>query len=453
MARQFFSGNTIEQAVLSAASHFGLEPSEVAYKVREKKHGFIKVRRRIVIEVDPTAPRKEILAEEPQEAIQGESIAVLEKLGTKSREKKDEAKKTRSRRDESPEEDRPTDEDDAERADVDDEESWEDEDDQENEEDQEDEDEWEDDDDDEEDWEDDDDDEGHDEDREIAAFEKATDRLIDFLDIDIEYDIERRDGLFEIELSGPDSDVVTAEEGKVLEAIEHLLPRLVRGYVGHGLPCKVDCDGFRADRQQDLLDLADEAASAVREAGRGLMLEPMNPADRRVIHLALADDPTVVTESEGEGYLKRVRVLPSDAREQGADDFVEEDDFEEDDFDEDQEDDFEEEDDVEDDDQDDDEEDPASDDFEDDDSSAEEEDDADEEDSRDEAEQEWRLGGPSDEEQENDEESKSVAPEDDAGNEDEDIAEEDPESSTDEEANEGADGDDAIDGEDRYPSY
>ncbi len=57
--RRFFSGNTIEQAVISAASAFGLEPSEVAYKQVEKKHGFLKVRRRVVIEVDATAPRRE----------------------------------------------------------------------------------------------------------------------------------------------------------------------------------------------------------------------------------------------------------------------------------------------------------------------------------------------------------------------------------------------------------
>lgn len=329
MARQFFSGNTIEQAVLSAASHFGLEPEEVAYKVREKKHGFIKTRRRIVIEVDPTAPRKEVESRQEEiEATVGESIAVLEALGKKGR--SDTGSAVDSKTTETPEarvadthDEVPSDEDwdedddgEEEEDDVAEEEDW---DEEEEEEDRGD--------DGGEDWEE--DDEEWDDDEEIAAFEKAIDRLIDFLDIDLEYDIERRDDLFEIELSGADAEVVTAEDGKVLEAIEHLLPRLVRGYVGHGLPCKVDCDGFRADRQQDLLDLADEAAAAVREAGRGLMLEPMNPADRRVIHLALADDPTVVTESEGDGYMKRVRVLPSEEGGDEPDDFVEDDPSEE----------------------------------------------------------------------------------------------------------------------------
>ena len=58
MERQFFSGNTLEQAVLAAARYYELDPDSVAYKVREKKHGFVNVRRRVVIEVDPSAPER-----------------------------------------------------------------------------------------------------------------------------------------------------------------------------------------------------------------------------------------------------------------------------------------------------------------------------------------------------------------------------------------------------------
>jgi len=57
--RQFYSGATLEQAVLAAARVFELAPEEVAYTVRDKKHGFLKVRRRIVIEVDPDSPRRD----------------------------------------------------------------------------------------------------------------------------------------------------------------------------------------------------------------------------------------------------------------------------------------------------------------------------------------------------------------------------------------------------------
>ena len=64
MERQFFSGNTLEQAVMAAARHFGLEPEQVAYTPRDKKHGFLSIRRRVVIEVDPSAPEKAAVPEE-----------------------------------------------------------------------------------------------------------------------------------------------------------------------------------------------------------------------------------------------------------------------------------------------------------------------------------------------------------------------------------------------------
>ena len=65
MKRQFFSGNTLEQAVMLAARHFGIDPERVAYTLREKKHGFIKVRRRVMIEVDATAPERSPEETEP----------------------------------------------------------------------------------------------------------------------------------------------------------------------------------------------------------------------------------------------------------------------------------------------------------------------------------------------------------------------------------------------------
>src|SRR5262245_14751538 len=56
MQRQFFSGNSVDQAVMTAARHFGIEPERLSYKVRDKKTGFLNARRRVVIEVDPSTP-------------------------------------------------------------------------------------------------------------------------------------------------------------------------------------------------------------------------------------------------------------------------------------------------------------------------------------------------------------------------------------------------------------
>ena len=133
--------------------------------------------------------------------------------------------------------------------------------------------------------------------------------ILRFLKLQAALSVDRRSDVFEVEISETEREVLMDKEGRVLQAMEYLVPRLVRSWMGQGVPVKVDCEGFRAGREQELRDLATRVADEVRRDGTAQSLEPMSPADRRVVHLALADDPDVETESEGTGYYKRVRVL------------------------------------------------------------------------------------------------------------------------------------------------
>ena len=155
------------------------------------------------------------------------------------------------------------------------------------------------------------DDDEYDSDPEIAAFEKAIDRTLDVLGLDLESCVERKGKVFEIDLSGEDREFLLDRDGELLRSLNHLLPRAARGILGYGLSCRVDCDGFRDSRDEELQELAEKAAEEVRREGEKVTLEPMNPADRRVVHLALAEDPSVVTESEGQGFLKSVSIFPA----------------------------------------------------------------------------------------------------------------------------------------------
>jgi spoIIIJ-associated protein len=115
----------------------------------------------------------------------------------------------------------------------------------------------------------------------------------------------------EIDLVGADTDWCFADDGEFLMSIEHLLPRIVRSLSGEAPLCRVDCDNFHEIREERLRSLAQKIADDVRQRGRSRTLVPMNPADRRIVHVTLADDPAVITESEGEGYFKRITVRPA----------------------------------------------------------------------------------------------------------------------------------------------
>jgi spoIIIJ-associated protein len=112
------------------------------------------------------------------------------------------------------------------------------------------------------------------------------------------------------ELSGGDQRILTGSGGRGLDALQYLCNRvLTRRLPGH-LPVHLDTDGFKGRRAVQLRERAEAAADEAIRNRSSVVLGPLTPAARREIHLALADDPGVETESDGEGFLKRVVIRP-----------------------------------------------------------------------------------------------------------------------------------------------
>lgn len=143
------------------------------------------------------------------------------------------------------------------------------------------------------------------------AARKATELLLRVAGLELEPRILQGEERLEIDLAGEDVDWCFADDGEFLMAVEHLLPRMIRSLSGEAVPVRVDCDNFHEIREERLRSLAQRVAEEVRRLRRPRTLEPMNPADRRIIHVTLADDPGVATESDGDGYFKRVTVRPA----------------------------------------------------------------------------------------------------------------------------------------------
>jgi spoIIIJ-associated protein len=115
-----------------------------------------------------------------------------------------------------------------------------------------------------------------------------------------------------VELQGPDAGRIIGRHGATLQALQYLVARIVGHRVSRHVRVKVDVEGYRVRRENALRSLAQRAADhAVRERRR-VELDPMNPEERRVVHLALADDGDVRTESVGEGDDRRVCIVPVD---------------------------------------------------------------------------------------------------------------------------------------------
>ncbi len=374
--KKFFSGNSVEQAVLQAARHFRIEPEELAYRQVERKHGFLRARRRIVIAVDEAQP---VLAAAQEAASSSPSASAAEPataesaapdviaidittgeadIGGRKQEFLSDASAEEAPSKEAPEPQGPTSEElvseaaendgadsvmsrdvdwdwsaesaaeegsaesssraeaesevvrqaeqaaepgrtpsepaepaePAERAEPvepagprgrsaagrDDIDVW----------------------------------ETISRQDAVEAAEEGLRRLLCLGDLELAAEIQTTADGLEIELSGESEDLLFEDRGRLLLAIQHLLPRTIRGLTGVSVSCRVDSDNFHEIRAEQLRVLAQDAAAEVRHERRTRLLEPMSPDERRIIHVTLADDPAVETESQGSGLFKRVAIRP-----------------------------------------------------------------------------------------------------------------------------------------------
>ena len=118
---------------------------------------------------------------------------------------------------------------------------------------------------------------------------------------------ELKSGCF-LNLSGTDDSLLLNEGGELLEAIEHLLNQIyIRSFTREE---RIICDvqNFRATREAELQAMALYAAEQVRKNSSAFTFAPMIANERRVIHLALANEPDLFTESIGEGASRRLKV-------------------------------------------------------------------------------------------------------------------------------------------------
>ena len=94
-----------------------------------------------------------------------------------------------------------------------------------------------------------------------------------------------------------------------MASLEHITRLIVAERAGTWLPLSVDVAGYKKRRRDSLHNLALYLAEQVKSRRRSITMEPMSAAERRVVHLALADDPDVTTRSMGDGDDRKVVIL------------------------------------------------------------------------------------------------------------------------------------------------
>jgi spoIIIJ-associated protein len=119
--------------------------------------------------------------------------------------------------------------------------------------------------------------------------------------------IEETDKLY-VEIISDSAGIIIGKRGKTLEALQLITNIIVNKDKEKWIKVILDIENYRDKRENTLTDLAVKVASKVKKTGKFQILEPMNPFERRIIHMALQNDPRIVTKSEGAYNLKKVKI-------------------------------------------------------------------------------------------------------------------------------------------------
>jgi spoIIIJ-associated protein len=151
--------------------------------------------------------------------------------------------------------------------------------------------------------------------------EDVTEKAIDFLQgvlermgIPADIDVKEEEDRIVLEVQTPDPDVIIGRKGQVVDALQHLVGKVVfRERSGEkGKPFIVDAGGYRDKHVQKLQALAARMGEKALKTGAIVELSPMSPHDRRIVHMAISAIPGLSTRSEGEGDDRHILVVPSE---------------------------------------------------------------------------------------------------------------------------------------------
>lgn len=147
------------------------------------------------------------------------------------------------------------------------------------------------------------------EDQTIQAVEQFVKDTLNAMGMEVEISSSiDEDGALCVDMKGSHMGILIGKRGQTLDSLQYLANRVANKHQDGYVRVKLDTENYRARREETLRHLAKNIAHKVKRNRRPVVLEPMNPYERRIIHSALQSDPYVTTHSEGEEPYRKVVV-------------------------------------------------------------------------------------------------------------------------------------------------
>ena len=145
----------------------------------------------------------------------------------------------------------------------------------------------------------------------VSQVVEFTNQVLASSGLDLKAGADQTEDGFKIQVRGDDVALLLGHNAELLDALEYLANRVLVRASGEEARLVFDSGGYRARREKELRLMAEKAAEKVRLSRIPFTFDPMTPNERRIIHLALSNDASVTTESQGNGENRKVTIRPA----------------------------------------------------------------------------------------------------------------------------------------------
>ena len=134
--------------------------------------------------------------------------------------------------------------------------------------------------------------------------------LLERMEIDAEVNGSLKEGDLILDVISNKEGILIGKQGRTLDSLQFLINRMINKQLKESVKVYLDINQYKVKRSESLSKMAIRLGEKVKWSGKPFTVGPFNPNDRRIIHMALKEDPLLETESLGEGDMKRIRIIP-----------------------------------------------------------------------------------------------------------------------------------------------
>ena len=148
------------------------------------------------------------------------------------------------------------------------------------------------------------------EDETLTVAKETLEKILSLIPIETTITAEQKDAKVTLNIQGDKTGLLIGRKGKTLDALQFIVNKIVNKAMEKKVTVVVDSENYRKRREDSLIQLALKMGDKAKRIKKPVTTSPMNPHDRRIVHLTLKEDGRLDTRSRGEGLLKKVVIIP-----------------------------------------------------------------------------------------------------------------------------------------------